>query len=196
MSELLFEVSRSFWGRWGIEAIFRASLPLTSPKKERKNSKWRSVNSKFSYMIQYVCSGLKSRIYYYKKLKCCCFFNLKFARNRLVPLRALLSQSLSWLLLFVWVLSFDSQLGGPIFLVWFWLWGFNNNKVTVVHKFIYYFVFFLIKIVLFSACNFVFVVLKIWLRKRARISNWRSSKTLIFHRNKSLTLEGLKLLEK
>ena len=59
-------------------------------------------------------------------------------------MRTLLSQSLSWLPLFAWVLTFNSQLGGPIFSVWFCLWGVNINKVTALHRVISYLALFLL----------------------------------------------------
>ena len=43
-------------------------------------------------------------------------------------------RSLSWLPLFVWILSFNSQLSWAIFSVWFCLWSDNINKVTAVHR--------------------------------------------------------------
>ena len=83
--------------------------------------------------------------------------------------RALLSQSLSWLPLFVWVLNIDSQLGGPIFSFWFCLWGGNKNKVTAVHRVISYLaIFFGIYIKTF--CVFCQQLTKTFSRK---FKNWR-----------------------
>ena len=87
---------------------------------------WHSVKVGFSLK-----SKLKSRMDQ--------ITTFKFSRQQnWACARALLSQSLSWLPLFVWVLSFNSQLGGPIFSVWFCLWSGNKNKVTAVHRVISY----------------------------------------------------------